>query len=231
MTTDGQRFPMTWYFVDPSTPLFPARTVFSSLNWTRPHWSPTPNLGEVIGAPRPWRSGSRPDLVPGPGVFPLTGLTEWFFTGAPPGAADPPVWGGMSCPVVVTTPCRPFPLPRTMRCRISSAPGCFLWDGDVFDITYLGSGIWGADNIVNLAPGFGRLFVRMKCDGPFLWRANVGIGQPVDPTIGYVAGATITPSPLTFDATFALVPAPVPFSTGPCCGDPGVVHLHVWFPP
>jgi hypothetical protein len=228
MTTDGQQFPMEWYFVDPSTPKF-GRNRFGSLNYRRPG-VPSGLVGEVNAAPRPWRDGSRPmDLPPGP-LYPVTGDPAWFTDGAPPSAVNPPVWGGAGCPFAVMTPCEPFPLPARLRVFVLDHPGCFLWGGDQFDLTYLGSGIWGADDVVNLAPGFGRLYCRLHCEGFGLWRMNISIGTPVDPSIGVTGLATITSSPLTFDMTVDMVPVPPPFSLGPCCSDPGTVRVHVFFP-
>lgn len=48
-----------WFFCEPDAKFLPFRTVFNSGNW----WSDkttSPPLGEVAGAPRPWRNGQPP---------------------------------------------------------------------------------------------------------------------------------------------------------------------------
>jgi hypothetical protein len=80
---------ITWYFVPEDRPFLPFPTAISSRNWdaTTTIWPagkenpPSGNgteVGEVIGAPRPWRNGSDP--VHYPGLHPV-GTPEEFARG------------------------------------------------------------------------------------------------------------------------------------------------------
>lgn len=230
MTTDGQQFDVAWYFTDLSTPLFPSRTRFSSLNWTRPAWANTVP-GEVVGAPRPWRDGSLPPGVPF-SPYPITGAIEWHRDGAPPGAVPPAVFGGVACDfVLVPTPCWPNPLPTTLHCRAFPISGCPEWSGWEFDLIYLGGGLWGADAVPNPNTSFPDMFCRLKCDTP-AWRMNLTAVVP-DPTFsltGFACTMSITDTPLTMLGICNLVPQGYPTVPDPTCSVHGVVQMVVSFP-
>lgn len=90
----GNVYPVDWYFVPSSTPLFgPEHPV--SLNWARPEYGDQ-TIGEVPGAARPYSKGARPAYVPSSGTWPQTGLDTWYALGAPGPAAGPPpiTWDG-----------------------------------------------------------------------------------------------------------------------------------------
>jgi len=58
--------PIHWWFTDAGAPVAP-RHQWGSLNWSKPHYGQG-ELGEVIGAKRTWRNGSKPAGACGGGI-------------------------------------------------------------------------------------------------------------------------------------------------------------------
>lgn len=56
---DSTKGKIRWVWAEPNAQLFPLFTPFTSLNWLDKNYNPpAPPLGEILGAPRPWRDGS-----------------------------------------------------------------------------------------------------------------------------------------------------------------------------
>lgn len=55
-----------WWWADPGAPLLPM-SPFGSNNWSRPY-TQVGGVGEVVGSPRPWRSGAKPAGACGGGL-------------------------------------------------------------------------------------------------------------------------------------------------------------------
>lgn len=83
MQADGTSYPVDWYWADPGAP-FLAKQNGASIQWEKPHYG-SGVVGEVVGAPRPWRDGSVPSYVGADahGAHPVAGLTQWWLSGAP----------------------------------------------------------------------------------------------------------------------------------------------------
>lgn len=80
---DGVRSQIVWYFALPGAPLVPYNHSLHSLNWSRPDYGQG-QIGEVIGAPRPWRDGSYPDFIGQPSPsYSMAGLPQDWRDGAP----------------------------------------------------------------------------------------------------------------------------------------------------
>jgi len=75
-----------WYFCEPEAKVFPHRTVFNSGNWWNDKTFSGP-LGEVAGAPRPWRNGQPPGPYDGQD---FCGTPSMFLNGEP-APPSPPV--------------------------------------------------------------------------------------------------------------------------------------------
>ena len=71
--------PVEWFWADADAPWLPFPNTFTSRNWAN-KLEPWPVLGEVQGAPRPWRSGKtrRFELNRSP-----CGEPGWFVDGVP----------------------------------------------------------------------------------------------------------------------------------------------------
>jgi hypothetical protein len=87
--TDPTPTRVVWYFVPDDRPFLPFASKFASRNWddaatdypagkTNPPDGDLTTLGEIIGAPRPWRDGSDP--IHYPGTHPL-GTPEQYTNG------------------------------------------------------------------------------------------------------------------------------------------------------
>lgn len=79
MVPGGRQIDVDWFFGEDGDPLL-GRTVFGSLNWSKPNYG-TGQIGEVVGAPRPYRKGDIPASATLFG-FPL-GSSDYYVNGAP----------------------------------------------------------------------------------------------------------------------------------------------------
>lgn len=68
-----------WYFVNDNTPFLVGGSAIGSLNWGGTDF-PSDGVGEVLGAARPWRNGSRRWFAP---LGEPAGPQEWIQAGAP----------------------------------------------------------------------------------------------------------------------------------------------------
>lgn len=73
-----------WYWAETDAPRFLGRSSFAPLTFSQPSIPADNAVGEVPGASRPWRDGSRATSIPS-GI--LDGEEAWFFSGQ--SAVDP----------------------------------------------------------------------------------------------------------------------------------------------
>lgn len=94
MTTDGHVSKIYWYFVPAGNPVF-GKHAFGSLNWSKPDY-PVGGPGEIPGAARQWRDGSRPVWLANNPTFSQRGATAQYITGLDPAIAAPVIltWAG-----------------------------------------------------------------------------------------------------------------------------------------
>lgn len=91
---EGNEYTVDWYFQDVNPQLF-GHTHFGSLNWSKPDYG-AGLVGEVIGAPRPWRNGSVPPLICNRFLHTVRGTDDDFIRGAatPLVVPRPIIWSG-----------------------------------------------------------------------------------------------------------------------------------------
>ncbi len=79
LSQDGHQSQVDWYFAQAGAPLLGLRNRMSSLNYLRPTIPPGV-IGEVPGATRPWRDGSRPSYIGSPSsTFSTSGIaSDWL---------------------------------------------------------------------------------------------------------------------------------------------------------
>jgi len=77
---EHQTLPVRWFFLPDDAPIFEGETYFRSRNWDGESDKKDRVLGEVLGAPRPWRDGS--DFAKQIGLG-MTGDPDWAKTGVP----------------------------------------------------------------------------------------------------------------------------------------------------
>lgn len=119
---------VAWYFCEPGAKPLPFPTIFGSNQWCNFQKEPTPILGEVIGAPRPWRDGSPPPLA-------LTGLPCGTAADFAAGNPSPPlvpivpvVWGVPPCCTIGgAVDCEILPVMGVETAAVSYALAALTW--------------------------------------------------------------------------------------------------------
>lgn len=85
-TDDPRTVTVDWYFVDDETPFIPYWTPFGSANWRMTDQQWDDELGEVCGAPRTWRDGSKVGDAAGTNTC---GTADQWRNGQPSPPAEP----------------------------------------------------------------------------------------------------------------------------------------------
>jgi hypothetical protein len=140
---DGGTGTISWYFVPDGTPALPVPTAFYSHNWdTDPKgWE---GVGEVVGAPRPWRNGSYLGNALASGHF--CGTDQQWAEGDPSPPVLPTPLNEAGTPLCCNADgfCRtcPWYTPQMLTLVASGAVGFYVPMNGQWDLVYVGRCKW-----------------------------------------------------------------------------------------
>lgn len=198
-----------WYWAEEGATRFTGRSSFAPLSFSQPSIPSDNDVGEVPGASRPWRDGSRATTIPS-GV--LDGEKTWFFFGQ--SAVDP----GLSRTA--------FGIPSTCAEDLSPYNGCsfkrfdwMIWFGKL-------SGPFGPSTEVD-----GRPFWSFDIGGGLVdaWLGACGI-TPIGPVdTGFIQVDSVLG--VTYYFYLGWDPKLNRFAYGAAPGDPiDSASIYIWYP-